>query len=105
MTWTVGLRMVFANFGGLDPCSPEGGLADLAVMRGARWRTSRGLRIGDPVSRLHRLYPTATARGGLWWLVTGYTPIGEGGYYPVLAAAVGRGRVRALRAGIGAAGD
>lgn len=37
---------------------------------GRRVRTSLGLRVGDPVTRLRRLYPHALRRRNAYWLVT-----------------------------------
>jgi hypothetical protein len=101
----IGLRVLFANLGGLDPCSDEGGHAQRAVVTGARWRTARGLRIGDSLARLRERYPGAVLRNRVWWLARAFSPIGTGGDYPVLAAVVRSGEVRALRLSIGAAGD
>jgi hypothetical protein len=100
-----GLRARFANFGGLNPCSAAGGRAQRAVLTGPRWRTLRGLRVGDPLARLRATYPDAVLRNRVWWLARAYSPIGAGGEYPVLAAVVRSGEVRALRLAIGAAGD
>jgi hypothetical protein len=100
----IGLRVLYANFGGQDPCSPGFGHAQRATMSGA-WRTSRGLRIGDPLRRLRSLYPRAVQRNRVWWLASAYSPVGVGGDYAVLSASVREGKVRAFRAWIGAAGD
>jgi hypothetical protein len=82
-----------------------------------RWRTSRGLRIGDSVSRLRRLYSSAKAVHGLpgwysrgYWLVTrgvgGYE--GIGGLHPtapVLVAETADGRVTGFVLVVDAEGD
>ena len=67
---------------------------------GPRWITARGLQVGDPVSRIRRLYPRATyasrpPRPGEWWLITERQ--GELGRKPLLVAEVGAGRVVAIR--------
>lgn len=76
--------------------------ASWAGMRlfGLRWRTGRGLRIGDPAARIKKLYPRARhvsrpPQPGEWWLVT--RSRGEFGAEPLLVAEVGAGRVIALR--------
>ncbi len=50
----LGARYSFYNLGGLDPCSDAGGLVGSAVLTGPRWRTTRGVRVGDPASRIRR---------------------------------------------------
>ncbi len=67
---------------------------------GNRWRTAKGLRIGDPVRRITRLYPRAKyvsrpPRPGEWWLLV--ERHSELGAHPLLVAEVGAGRVIALR--------
>lgn len=100
-----GLRVVFANFGGADACSPAGGRAQIAILTGPAWRTARGLRVGDGLASLRRLYPRAARREPDRLLVTAYSPIGTGGNYAVLAARIRDGRVLAFFLRIGAAGD
>ncbi len=51
----IGVRITFQNFGGVDSCEPSGGRAQKAVVQGdTRWRTVKGLRIGNTVARLER---------------------------------------------------
>lgn len=53
-----------------DPCGPDGRHANTTVTT-RRWRTSAGLRIGDPLRRLRQLYPRARKdRPGRWRLTT-----------------------------------
>ena len=102
----IGVRITFQNFGGVDSCEPSGGRAQKAVVQGdTRWRTVKGLRIGNTVARLERLYPRArrTARG--YRLAQGILPFGSPVPYAVLGARVADGRVRAFTLFIGAAGD
>lgn len=72
-----------------DPC----GAAAKHVLTTAsdrRWRTSKGLRIGDPVSRLRTLYPRAEQElPGRWYLTTRWLGVP----LPGLEANVERGRV------------
>jgi hypothetical protein len=93
------------NLGGRDPCSREGGRFGRAFLAGRRWRTSKGLRIGDALPRLRTLYPRATRYGSWWWLVTRRTPFGLGGRYAGLAAKVSSGRVVSFRVEYPAGGD
>jgi hypothetical protein len=84
---------------------------------GKRWRTSRGLRVGDSVARLRRLYSSAKAVHGLpgwyrrgYWLVTrrvgGYEGIGGlRPTAPVLVAETVHGRVAGFVLVVDAEGD
>jgi hypothetical protein len=101
----IGVRITFQNFGGVDSCEPSGGRAQKAVVDDDRWRTGKGLRIGNEISRLRRLYPDAerTSRG--FRLVEGILPFGQPRRYAVLGARVADGRVRAFTMFVGAAGD
>jgi hypothetical protein len=82
-----------------------------------RWRTARGLRVGDSVTRLRALYSSAKAVHELpgwyargYWLVTrsvgGYEGIGGlRPTAPVLVAETVHGRVTAFVLVVGAEGD
>ena len=85
---------------------------DSMSVNGPRWDTVRGLRVGDSVGRLYRLYPQATYHSGFgperggWWLQTatllpfpGAPPMGS------LIAYVSGGKVVALGVHIGAEGE
>jgi hypothetical protein len=94
----IGARMVFYNLGGQNPCSRRYGYFSEAVMTGKRWRTSKGLAIGDPRSKLLQLYPNARYRsdryyGNSWWLITRGSRYGGGGVYPGLRAHLQSGRI------------
>lgn len=98
----IGLTVKMANFGVGDPC----GFAQVAYVAGTnsqRWRTSRGLRVGDSFARLRSLYPQATRRGTVWRLVRGYFP--GIGAFSVVSARTSVGRVSQLRIWIGGAGE
>jgi len=104
----LGLRIDFYNLGGHDPCTPQYGYFSSAVMTGERWRTARGLAIGDASRKLFSLYsnaPNFRQRGQWFWLLTRYTRIGDGGYYPGLEAKVVNGIVVAFRVSYAAGGD
>lgn len=66
---------------------------------GLHWKTSRGLAIGDPLSKLRELYPNAIVRPKTYWLVK----LDHGTNHALLSAAVRGGHVAAfslvLRAG------
>jgi hypothetical protein len=99
--WTkLALEMAFASQSP-DPCSGEAlahaGWFD-ATLYGGRWRTEKGLRAGDGVEELRRLYPKATYSDRppappTWTLVS---VRGEVGVSPRLQAYVWDGRVTAL---------
>lgn len=120
----LGLRMEFGSYGSY----PRGGNActsranarlSRVYIRGARWRTSRGLRIGDTQQRLTELYPYANhvratdvdwagadpERWRGWWLVVRVTHLGEFHAYPALLATTKRGRVSEFVVHVGAEGD
>jgi hypothetical protein len=106
----LGVRMGFYNLGGLNPCGRRTGHFSNAVLRGSRWRTGLGLRIGDPVCRLRALYPNAKYKrdgngGSGWWLVVRTSPFGTGGTYPGLLARSRDGVVTAFVVRYPAGGD
>ncbi len=97
VAWTkLGVWMGFYNLGGRDACSRRHGYFSHAVIVSRRWRTSKGLAIGDPRAKLGRLFPNARYherpfKG--WWLVVRPSPFGLGGTYPGLLARLRDGRV------------
>lgn len=100
-----GLTIRFQNFGGFNSCGPRG-LAQKAVVTGEQpWRTAKGLRLGDGVVRIRRLYPNArqTRRG--FRIISGILPFGRPQPYAVLGARLEDGDVSAFTLFIGAAGD
>ena len=98
-----GVKALFANLGGGGAC--DRGRAQTVRAFGGRWRTAKGLRVGQPLPRLRSLYPSATRHREVWWLVTGESQIGAPHRYPVLAATVRGGTVRSFSLNILAAGD
>jgi hypothetical protein len=102
---SLGLRIQFYNLGGQDPCKPQYGYFGHALITGKEWRTSKGLRIGEPSHRLYALYSPRRFTGPWAWLVSRYTPIGIGGYYPGLEAKRLDGWVVAFRINYPAGGD
>jgi hypothetical protein len=107
-----GLTIDFYNLGGGDACQPRDGRFSRAFLRGDHWMTTKRLRVGDPVSKLRRLYPNAPFRRGeprLWpsgyWLLTRRSVFGDGAEYPGLLAEVARGRVTGFQVRFPAGGD
>ena len=80
---TLGIRVVTATLGGIDPgttsCTyPKMPVSNVTVT-GKEWNTSFGLRVGDTVATLRSLYPHASFHARAWgdssprdsfWLVT-----------------------------------
>jgi hypothetical protein len=92
--------------GGGTACSaPKQVFVDTVTVDTSRWRTSRGLKIGDSLDRLKELYPRAVFREGRWWLNIARAFVGTPRDYPALAASVASGRVDSFRMVIGAQGD
>lgn len=99
--WTkLGLEARFSSTAS-DPCSPAGVAAGSwagATIYAGPWRTSAGLRLGDGVAKLRRLYPKARyvdkpPAPPAWWLVF---QRGEVGITVYLQAYVWAGRVMAF---------
>ncbi|HEY7003758.1 MAG TPA: hypothetical protein VH281_05710 [Gaiellaceae bacterium] len=107
-----GLRIVFYNLGGRNPCSGKFGFFSNARARGPHWVTNRGLAIGDRERRLENRYPNAKfhpAERGFWpagwWLVRRRSQFGTGGFYPGLLAHMHNRRVQAFHVRFPAGGD
>lgn len=73
-----------------DPCGPESRHRSTTVTD-ERWKTARGLDIGDPLKELRKLYPKAQRDAPGTWRLT--TRRFAGLPYPGLEATVKRGRV------------
>jgi hypothetical protein len=102
------LRAEFVDLGASRPCDPAFGALQTATVRGSRFGTQRGLRVGDSTARLRRLHPGAVFTDGAWWLHTAPCVFGdceEGERVPIVRAIVSGGRVRALGLFVGAAGE
>jgi hypothetical protein len=107
-----GLRTVFYNLGGHNPCRGRYGFFSNARAKGPHWKTNRGLAIGDSESRLQNLYPKAkfhSSEPGFWpagwWLVRRQSQFGTGGHYPGLLAHIHDGDVQAFYVRYAAGGD
>jgi hypothetical protein len=109
VTWSrIGLRVVFTTLG-LNPgaCNPDKQVWT-ATVTGKTWRTWRGLRAGDPRSRIRSLHPDATFRSGFGWvLATKYWPFGPSApaRVPTVSATVSSGRVATIRLYVDAQGE
>jgi hypothetical protein len=76
-----------------EPCASNGCHLESAIT-GQRWRTDKGLRVGDSLSRLRHLYPRGKVfLGKRWSLLT--RPFG-GTRVPTLLATLKAGRVSTL---------
>jgi hypothetical protein len=107
-----GLKIVFYNLGGSNPCRPATGFFSNARARGQHWETDKGLRIGDRQRRLRNLYPNAKFHRALpnfypsgWWLVPRRSQFGTGGLYPGLLAHMRDRRVVSFHVRYPAGGD
>jgi hypothetical protein len=109
----LGLRIEFHNYYSPgDDC--EFGLAQrFTIEKSRKWRTWKGLRIGMTEAQLLDRHPRAEwvpkdSFPSAWWLRDAYSPIGDGGDYPVLYARLkhgDEGRVASFYGWIGAAGE
>lgn len=88
----LGLSMSFFPYA--RTCVPERSCFYEAIATGRRWRTAKGLRIGDTRRRLDQLYPRAQAREQ--WRALLIRPGLEGTYW-ALSAKLIRLRVAAFR--------
>lgn len=113
---SLGFRMRVTTLGGLPPgtdycTAPDHARVDSIVVTGQNWRTALGLRIGDSVQKLRRLYPHATWHHSVWSLSTYRTIcIGDCGTREyvtatLLSAVMGKGAVRKFQLSIGAQGE
>lgn len=91
-TWSsIGLTIQF--IGPRASCqTPSGAQLQTLSVTGPGWRTSKGLQIGSPLSKLELLYPSAAAHLRTWTLAK----INRGQNHAVLSATVRAGRVVAL---------
>jgi hypothetical protein len=101
-----GLRFVLLTFSLSGSSEPSDCRVDLIELTGATWHTRNGLRVGDTLSRLRRLFPRAISVGRntggehwarpadavQWWLA----PVNDRGVHTNLAAYLRNGRIIAL---------
>jgi hypothetical protein len=97
VAWSsLGLVAQFIAARGTVCSMSTGTLVQKLTLTGKRWRTSDGLAVGDPVSKLTLLYPTATAHPGSYWIVKA----DRAGNHALFAAAVRGGHVAAFSLGV-----
>ncbi len=117
----LGIRIDFANLGGLDPCGVDGRVADVTVQgpeaRQAGWMTQEGAMVEITEKQLRRRYPDMAPapketvfsqeapEGRLFTLVHAPSEVGADGVTPVLSARVSAGRVVGFEVQVGAAGE
>jgi hypothetical protein len=120
----LGVRVVTATLGviprGATSCSYDGMPVSVVRVTGRQWHTSLGLRVRDTVTKLNRLYPSASfhpmSRGDSsptdsYWLVTRWAAcLGDcgGARYvtaPQLVAQIDDGRVKAIIFPVDAQGE
>jgi hypothetical protein len=65
----MGLTMQFIASRGSACSTSTRALVQTVTMIGGRWKTAGGLAVGDPLAKLERLYPKATAHPGSYLLV------------------------------------
>jgi hypothetical protein len=104
----LGLRVLFTSFS-VDPYW-GGGSAQKGTISGVsgrrHWQTARGLRVGDSVGKLKRLYPRAIRGRGGWAIVySRHSVVAEGSRLDIVTAQVKANRVSAFTLWIGGAGD
>jgi hypothetical protein len=103
-----GLRILFTLFSADPYCARV--RAQTATISGAagrrNWQTTRGLRVGDSLGTLKRLYPRAIkARGGWAIVYSRHSVIAEGSRLDIVTAQVKGNRVSSFQLWIGGAGD
>ncbi len=70
VTWSsLGAIMTFAPAPGSEPCGSESRVR-AAVLTGQQWLTAKGLKPGDPLSKVRRLYGKKAAKGSTSVLVS-----------------------------------
>lgn len=93
----LGIRALFLSTDGVSACSASGGNVFRMALADKRWRTKKGLRIGNTVKRLRAVHPNASFhrrqpnRAGGWHLVR--RPDLGGGVSPTMHALVRSGKV------------
>ena len=99
----IGLRILFANFGGGDSCKL--GKSQTVSAFGEKWHTANGLKVGSSVATLRKRYPKAEQTGNTYRLVGAKQVYGNGLRYSVLAAKTDGRKVTSFRLFAGAAGE
>jgi hypothetical protein len=105
----LGLKIVFANFGGGNPCGEAGRIGSFELIGSAAeqagWHTAEGAKVGSTPAALGRLYPGAVRSGEGMLLIGAPSPYGTDGTIDIATAFLANGEARAYRFYIGAAGE
>ncbi|HKH64033.1 MAG TPA: hypothetical protein VKA35_01065 [Solirubrobacterales bacterium] len=105
----LGLKIVFANFGGGNPCGEAGRIGSFELIGSAAeqagWHTAEGARVGSSSAALSRLYPGAVRSGEEMLLIDAPSPYGFDGTIDIATAFLADGEAKAYRFYIGAAGE
>jgi hypothetical protein len=107
----IGLTASFYTLSTLPPgrtgCTyPQGIYLGRATLRGPRWRTSQGLRVGAPAGDIRDAHPTARRHGSSWWIYQNWNIFGvDPAYTPALTADIRRGKVASFTATVAAGGE
>jgi hypothetical protein len=108
-TWSkLGLRILFTSFSADPYCArvraQTGTISGAAGRR--HWQTTRGLRVGDALGKLKRLYPRAIKGTGGWAVVYSlHSVVAEGSRLDIVTAQITGDHVSAFKLWIGGAGD
>lgn len=102
---SIGLRIVFVNLGAPGSNSCDAGKVQTVSAFGRVWTTSRGLRIGQSVKTLRKLYPSALRKGRAYRLIGAKSIFTDGSRYSVLAAKTNGKQVKSFKLFVGAAGE
>ena len=103
---SVGVKATFYTLGlGADGCVGRNLYAGVVTLRGPRWQTDKGLKIGAATSEIAGAYPKATRKGSRWVLEFLTSQFGATGVFPTLEATSREGVVRSFVATIGAGGE
>lgn len=104
----LGLTINFANFGGGDPCGPEGRVASVELLGGpaaaAGWETEEGIGVGAELSELNQAYGDPPKRDGQLVLEEKRFPFGAGKTTTVGALVLAE-RVIGFQLFVGAGGE
>ena len=105
----IGLAIVFANFGGGDPCGPAGRVGSIELTgkpaEQAGWTVGNSASVGLGATVLRALYPGARQHGSELVLVEAPSPYGLPGPTPIVTAYLTAGKAAAFRLQVGAAGE
>jgi len=104
----LGLTAEFTTLGllsrGGNACNrPREVFLDHLTITSGHWTTALGLRLGDAVSKLRRLYSRAKRHGSSYWLITESNP--AVGIQPLFSAQTSKGRIASFQFVVQAEGE